>query len=99
MSATKTEFIAKLAAKSGLTLAQAEAATNALPEAFGEWLHDGGASGPGSFTGEIDDNFKMNMTRTMSPNPHWILQTSLAPGGLTDFGNGSARFGLPVENG
>lgn len=98
MSANKSQFIAKLAAKSGLTLAQAEAATNALPEALGEWMKDGGASGPGTFTGDIDDSLSLNMTRTMSPNPHWILKTTLAPGGLTDFGNGSLRFGLPVEN-
>lgn len=98
MAANKSQFIAKLAEKSGLTLAQAEAATNAMPETFGEWLKESGASGSGSFSGEIADGFKMEMSRTTSPSPHWTLKTTLTPGGLTDFSDGATRFGLVVEN-
>lgn len=98
MSASKSQFISTLSAKAGITLAEAEAATNALPEALGEWLKANGAVSPGSFVGEIDGGLRLEMSRTMTPAPHWTLDIKMTASGLTDFGDGSARFGLPVEN-
>lgn len=98
MSANKSQFISKLAENSGLTLAQAESATNALPETFGEWLKESGAVSPGSFIGEIDGGLRFEMSRTMTPSPHWAVDVKFTASGLADFGDGATRFGLPVEN-
>lgn len=98
MSANKAQFIAKLAENSGLTLAQAEAATNAMPETLGEWMKEYGAVSPGSFVGELDGGIRLEMSRSVTPAPHWEVRASFTAGGLADFGDGSARFGLPVEN-
>lgn len=97
MSANKAQFINILSAKAGISIAEATAATNALPEAFGEWLKTNGA-GPGSFTGEIDGGLKFDMARTMTPAPHWTVDVKFTASGLSDFGDGATRFGLPVEN-
>ena len=96
--ADKAQFIAVLSAKAGISIAEATAATNALPEAFGEWLKTHGAAAPGIFSGEIADGLKFDMARTMTPAPHWTVDIKLTAGGLNDFGDGAARFGLAVEN-
>lgn len=98
MSANKAQFIATLAAKSGLSVADATAAANALPETFGEWLKTHGASGPGYYSGDIDGSFHMHLSRDIAPTPHWELSMRFQDAGLDDFGNGSDRFGLPVVN-
>ena len=98
MSATKPQFIAKLAAKSGLTLAQAESATNAIPETLGEWIREHGTNGPGSYSGVMDGGLQLNMNRAPTPAPHWNLEIKMTSDGLSDYGNADSRFGLVVEN-
>ena len=98
MPANKAQFVAKLSENTGLSTAQAEAVTNALPETLGEWLKEHGADAPGSFVGEIDGGLRLELTRTPIPTPHWNLGIELTATGLDDFGEGSGRFGLPVEN-
>jgi len=96
--ANKAQLAIILAAKSGITVAQAYDALTALPEATGEWMKNHGANGPGVFTGEIDGNISFGMTRTMTPTPRWILKVEPLPAFLADFGDGTARFGLEVVN-
>jgi len=98
MAATKAQFIATLSAKAGITIAEATAAVNAMPEAFGEWLKENGAVAPGSFIGEIDGGLRLEMSRAMTPAPHWTVDVKFTAAGLNDFGDGATRFGLPVEN-
>lgn len=98
MAANKAEFIAILSAKAGITIAEATAATESLPEAFGEWLKTHGASAPGQFNGSIEDGLNLEMTRSVTPAPHWTLKVTMSANGLNDFGDGAARFGLAVEN-
>lgn len=98
MSANKAQFIATLASKAGIALADAQAATDALPEALGQWLKDYGAGAPGEFSGEIENGMAFSMGRDTAPAPHWEVRASFTAGGLADFGDGSSRFGLPVEN-
>lgn len=98
MPANKAQLAIILAAKSGLTQPQTEAALNALPEAIGQWLLDHGADAPGVFNGEVDANLSVGLSRTPTPTPRWILKLEPLAAFLDDFGNGSARFGLPVVN-
>lgn len=96
--ANKAQFIQKLSAVSGLSIADATAAVNALPEAAGAWLREYGTNGSGSYTGTVEGGLSFSMQRTPTPTPAWIVQVTLTPDGLTDFGDGSDRFGLPVQN-
>lgn len=96
--ANKAQLIQRLATASGLTIQQATAAVNALPEAFGDWLKNDGPNGPGSYKGEADGGLSFEMTRSMSPTPHWSVKISLTDVGLADFGDSPVRFGLPVQN-
>lgn len=100
MAANKAQFIAALETAAGISTAEATAATNALPEALGAWMKDNGAGAPGSgtYSGEIADGLKLEMTRTTQPAPHWVVKVTFTAGGLTDYGDGAARFGLAVEN-
>ncbi len=98
MAANKAQFIAILSVKAGISLAEATAATNALPEALGEWMKVNGATAPGQFVGEMDGGLRLVMSRDVAPAPHWEIKATLTDAGLTDFGDGAARFGLVVEN-
>lgn len=98
MAADKTQFIAILASKAGITIAEATAATNALPEALGEWMKTHGPVAPGHFVGEMDGGLRLELLRDAAPAPHWELKTTLTNSGLGDFGDGNLRFGLVVEN-
>ena len=81
MSATKAQFTQLLATNSGLTLVQAQAAVNALSETTGQWLHDNGQNGPGSFTGGCHrftvilnaSNLLMNNAPSNQPT-NWAIQ-------------------------
>ncbi len=98
MSANKAQFVATLASKAGITLADAQAATEALPEALGQWLKDYGAGAPGEFSGEIENGMAFSMGRDTAPAPHWAVKVGFTTAGLADFGDGTYRFGLPVQN-
>ena len=97
MAATKEQFVALLAENTGLSLAQAESVVNAWPETRGEWMRNHGADGPGVFNGD-DGNEALKMTRVAEPTPHWILESEPTASFLTDYGDGSTRFGLLVTN-
>lgn len=94
---TKQDFVRLLALNSGLTESQAEQAVNAMPETCGRFTRDYGASGPGQYNAGYSGGFQFAMTRQASPN-QWGLNITLDVDALSDFGNGSDRFGLPVVN-
>jgi len=98
MAANKAQFIDILSAKAGISIAEATAATNALPESLGEWIRVNGSVGSGLYSGTIDDGLKLDMTRSATPTPHWSVKATFTPSGLDDFGDGANRFGLVVEN-
>lgn len=97
MPGTKQDFVRLLALKSGLTDAQAEAALDALPDTLGRWTRDYGANGPGAYSAGVSGNLQVQMTRQLNP-AQWNLNLTFDSAGLTDFGDGSDRFGLPVVN-
>ena len=97
MAANKTQLIAILAENSGLTLAQAEAFLNALPESYGEWMRNHGAEPGPTYIGD-DGNFTLSMSRVPPPGAAWVLKLEPRASFLADYGNGDERFGLPVTN-
>jgi hypothetical protein len=99
MAANKQQLDDIISHRTGLPLADVAAVTDALPDAFGEWMKDNGSTGSGLFEGEAF-GLELKMTRTGTPAPgQWLLSFEAAQDFLTDFGDGSSRFLLPVVNG
>jgi len=97
MSATKAQLDQILSASTGVALANVAQVTSALPDALGKWMKENGSVAPGTFSGDAS-GIKLEMTRAASPSPHWKLDVDGSPAFLDDYGDGSGRFGLPVQN-
>jgi hypothetical protein len=94
--ANKAQLISRLAIIAGITTNDATAAIDNLPEALGEWMREDGNNGNGTYSGAIEGGLEFEMTRQPNP-PQFNLVVSASDDFLTDFGNGSTRFGLQVK--